>query len=175
MGMAIRLPHRQLRLGDAPPPLPVPTTRWRWGSPNVTSWSRDQLRYPLGTIIADVIDGRPVIARIETHDYYGANPGLAPRPHKGTSLYALADSTGAPIETPPTGWGGPGTPDVTFSGEPGGGLLAKVHRHLVEAHGRLPVWLIPVATTTVGALAGGPVVAALGLLAGFSTYRWLAR
>jgi hypothetical protein len=71
-------------------------------------WARAQLVHPLGTIVRDVVEGQPVIARIECHYAYGAHPDQAPQWHKGTSVYRPARRTegGAmvAITTPPDGW-----------------------------------------------------------------------
>jgi len=175
--MIIRRPDRAYRLKDALPAIDLPTTPIpkSWGAvPGLTAWSIKALSLPLGTVIQDVVGGRPVVAQIQTHYKFGAHPEWAPRAHKGTSVFALAtlgqDGRLVALQDPPDNFAQGAD---AFSGEALG--LPTLKGHLVEAHGRLPVWLIPVATTTVGALAGGPVVAALGLLAGFSTYRWLAR
>ena len=83
---------------------------WPWGlTPTLQSWAAEQLVYPLGTIVRDVVDGRPAIARIECHDRYGADPGRAPSWHKGTSVYAPGEVVGGRLVAmaePPAGWPG---------------------------------------------------------------------
>jgi len=81
-----------------------------WGSAShiVQAWAVAQLHYPLGTVILDVVEGAPVICRIECHDTYGAHPNLPPAWHKGASLYrpAKKDQGGrlVAIHEPPAGW-----------------------------------------------------------------------
>jgi hypothetical protein len=82
-----------------------------WTGPTPTSlqvWAVKQLRYPLGTIIRDTVDGIAVVARIECHSWYGADPFRAPRWHKGTTLYrpAAVDASGklVVLTSTPSGW-----------------------------------------------------------------------
>jgi len=158
--MAVRTPTRKLRLGDPMPPFPFPVTRWKWpATPALTAWSEAQLKYPLGTIITDVVDGHPIVARIETHDAYGAHPEWAPKPHKGTSTYALADDSGLAIAAPPLAWGSPGVPDASFAGEQA--TLRKEAKFLLAGAGLL-----------FGAVMLGPVGLLAGLAAGLSA-NWL--
>jgi hypothetical protein len=87
---------------------------WSGTAPaNLQAWATAMLRYPLGTIIRDTVSGVPVVARLECHDYYGAHPELAPKWHKGVSLYrpAQADALGKlqPLLSPPPGWPGSST------------------------------------------------------------------
>ena len=51
------------------------------------AWASLQLRYPLGTVIRDTVDGTPVVARIECHYAYGAQPSKPGTWHKGTSIF----------------------------------------------------------------------------------------
>jgi len=80
------------------------------GSPSsaLQAWALAQLRYPLGTIIRDTVEGVPVVARIECHFAYGANPSAPGQWHKGTSVYRPATRTPsgalAPMTAPTAGW-----------------------------------------------------------------------
>ena len=93
------------------PPLGVEVVLWPWGmSPNLKAWALAALRYPLGTIIRDVVDGKPVIAQITCHDRYGDDPSRPPVWHKGTTCYALGERVAGRLvamQEPPAGW--PGT------------------------------------------------------------------
>lgn len=71
-------------------------------------WAREQLRHPLGTVIRDVVEGVPVVARIECHFSYGAHPELPGRWHRGTSVYRPAERGPSgelvALTSPPPGW-----------------------------------------------------------------------
>jgi hypothetical protein len=104
----VKTPDRVYNLGEKGlPSLGQPVVSWPWGgTPHLTSWSVDALKYPLGTIIHDVVDGHPVIAQIQTHDTYGAHPEWGIKLHKGTSVFVpVDDSTGKAMRDAPDGWG----------------------------------------------------------------------
>jgi hypothetical protein len=108
----VKTPDRTYTLGEKGlPSLGQKVVSWPWGgTPHLTQWSLDALRYPLGTIIMDTIDGHPVIAQIQTHDTYGAHPEWGIKLHKGTSVYVpvtVDGSSGKEIamRDPPEGWG----------------------------------------------------------------------
>ena len=112
--MIAKQPEKTYRLGDPLPAIPVPVASWPWpGSPALTKWSVDMLKYPLGTLIYDVVDGHPVLAQIQTHSWYGAHPDWPATPHKGTSVYVPttvnASGKRVAISDPPDGWGEPST------------------------------------------------------------------
>ena len=108
--MIAKQPDRTYKLGDTLPAIPGTVASWPWrGSPALTKWSIDMLRYPLGTLIMDVVDGHPVIAQIQTHSWYGAHPDWPSTPHKGTSVFVptTVDASGKKVAVadPPDGWG----------------------------------------------------------------------
>src|SRR5271166_1989286 len=108
--MFAKQPAKPYRLGDSLPGIPGSVTSWPWpGSAALTKWSLDMLKYPLGTIITDVVDGHPVIAQIQTHSWYGAHPDWPATPHKGTSVFVptTVDASGKKVAMadPPDGWG----------------------------------------------------------------------
>ena len=117
--MIAKQPDRTYRLGDPLPAIPSPVASWPWpGSPTLTKWSVDMLKYPLGTLIYDVVDGHPVLAQIQTHSWYGAHPDWPATPHKGTSVFVPTTVNAAgkkvAIADPPDGWGE--EPSVAVSG-----------------------------------------------------------
>jgi len=75
------------------------------GAPSTTlqAWAHEQLVHPLGTIIRDVVDGAPIVARIECHFAYGAHPEAPGHWHKGTSVYRPMQN-GVALMTPPADW-----------------------------------------------------------------------
>ena len=164
--MIIRRPDRSYSLKDKLPAINIPTTPIpkEWGPvPGLRAWSVKALSLPLGTIIQDVIDGRPIVAQVQTHYAYGAHPEWPAKPHKGTSVFALAGidpttNTLVAFQDPPAGFAQGAD---SFAGEALG--LATPLGHLVEAHGHLPTWLAPTAITITGALLGGPIGASIGL------------
>jgi hypothetical protein len=108
--MIAKQPQKTYKLGDALPAIPGPVASWPWpGSAALTKWSVDMLRYPLGTLIMDVVDGHPVVAQIQTHSWYGAHPDWPATPHKGTSVFVPTTVNAAgkkvAIADPPDGWG----------------------------------------------------------------------
>src|SRR5271170_4318739 len=110
--MIVKTPEREYRLGEKGlPPFDQRVVSWPWGgTPHLTRWSIDALKYPLGTIILDTVDGHPVVAQIQTHDTYGAHPEWGVKLHKGTSVFVpvvLDGSTGKEVamRDPPDGWG----------------------------------------------------------------------
>jgi hypothetical protein len=109
--MTIKLPEKTHTLGGSLPPIPQKVVSWPWGgTPNLMAWSLSKLKYPLGTIIYEVVDGHPVLAQIQTHYGYGAHPEWPDKAHKGTSVYvpvATDPQTGrsAPLRDAPEGWG----------------------------------------------------------------------
>jgi hypothetical protein len=168
----VKSPSREFRLGEKLPPIPQKVVSWPWGStPSLTQWSLDQLKYPLGTIIHDVVDGHPVIAQIQTHSYYGAHPDWSNKPHKGTSVFVpVARDEGSgkmvALRDPPDGWGvsevagwWPRRRAVELRHEGGEGM------HWRDHYARVPKLAVLVGTTAVGALAG-PIGAAIGFAAG---------
>ena len=117
--MLVKQPDRTYRLGDPLPAIPSPVASWPWpGSPTLTKWSVDMLKYPLGTLIYDVVDGHPVLAQIQTHSWYGAHPDWPATPHKGTSVFVPTTVNAAgkkvAVADPPDGWGE--EPSVAVSG-----------------------------------------------------------
>jgi hypothetical protein len=132
--MIAKTPEREHVLGGPLPPIPQAVRSWPWGStPSLAKWSVEMLKYPLGTLIYDVVDGFPVLAQIQTHDTYGAHPEYGVKPHKGTSVYVPVSpdpTTGKPtaMRTPPEGWG---SPDAAVSGEGGPlpGEEGMLHSH----------------------------------------------
>jgi hypothetical protein len=153
--MIVRRPARIFRLGDGLPAIDLPTVRWPWPITSaLMAWSSQQLKYPLGTVILDVVDGHPVVAQVQTHEAFGAHTDWAPRPHKGTSVYALAGSDGKAAHDPPDRWA-----DLdSFSGETTD----------PPTHGRHDGWgWVPgVLGLALGSAAGGPLGAVAGLTAG---------
>lgn len=109
--MRLVTPEKTHVLGGPLPPIPQRVVSWPWGpTPHLTGWSLEMLKLPLGTLIYDVVDGRPVLAQIQTHFSYGAHPDWPERAHKGTSVFVpvTADpSTGhtVPMHDAPEGWG----------------------------------------------------------------------
>jgi hypothetical protein len=108
----VKTPDRTYALGEKGlPSLGQKVVSWPWGgTPHLTSWSLDALKYPLGTIIIDTLDGHPIIAQIQTHDTYGAHPEWGVKLHKGTSVFvpvAVDGVSGKEIamRDPPDGWG----------------------------------------------------------------------
>lgn len=174
--MIVQPPARTYRLGEPLPPIPFRTLTWPWAMPKkLQDWASDLLKYPLGTVITDTFEGKPVVVQIETHTTYGLHPEWPAKPHKGTSIRALADVTpdGAmvAVTVPPDGWG---TVTASMSGEPRqgpGGLWAAPY----EASRSRPRWLVPSTAAFVGACAGGPPGAAAGLLVGLVANHLLNR
>jgi hypothetical protein len=108
--MIAKEPQKTYKFGDALPAIPGTVTSWPWpGSTALTKWSVAMLKYPLGTLIMDVVDGHPVIAQIQTHSWYGAHPDWPSTPHKGTSVFVPttinASGKKVAIADPPDGWG----------------------------------------------------------------------
>src|SRR5208282_3364100 len=107
--MIAKEPQKTYRFGEPLPAIPGPVTSWPWpGSVALTKWSVDMLKYPLGTLIYDVVDGHPVLAQIQTHTWYGAHPDWPATPHKGTSVFVptTVDASGKKVAMadPPDGW-----------------------------------------------------------------------
>ena len=108
--MIAKEPQKTYKFGDALPAIPGTVTSWPWpGSTALTKWSVAMLKYPLGTLIMDVVDGHPVIAQIQTHSWYGAHPDWPSTSHKGTSVFGPttinASGKKVAIADPPDGWG----------------------------------------------------------------------
>jgi hypothetical protein len=130
--MIVKTPDRTYNLGEKGlPSFDQKVVSWPWGgTPSLTKWSVDALKYPLGTIIVDVIDGHPVIAQIQTHDTYGAHPEWGIKLHKGTSVYVPTVTDGESGKTvamrdAPDGWG-----VSTMAGERMMGMrFRRVERH----------------------------------------------
>jgi hypothetical protein len=120
--MNVRQPARPYRLGEPPPPLGRNVVRWPWKpSEDLTEISEKALRFPLGTVIEETIDGHPAVIQLQTHDKYGARPDLPAKPHKGVSVFALAAHNDrgqlCAVIDPPAGWG-------TASSSEGGDSMA---------------------------------------------------
>jgi hypothetical protein len=191
--MIVRQPSRPYRLGEPPPSLGWNTVRWPWGpSRELTEWSEKALRFPLGTVIEEVIAGRPAVIQLQTHDKYGAHPERAPSPHKGVSVFALAAHNDAgqlcAVIDPPEGWGvaSGGAVGDSISGETAGKPTAPSKwkpwvppgvswRALTAARKGHP-WLLAGAGLALGAAALGTLpAAAVGLLAGLGANRLIWR
>jgi len=171
--MVVIPPPRRYALGEAPPALPMQVASWPWGSSSaLTKWSLDALKYPLGSILYDVVDGYPVLAQIQTHDRYGAHPEWGIKLHKGTSVFVpvgVDPKTGltGPLKTPPSGWG---VPTDTMAGE----FLRSVFRWHKGA--QLPGWLAATTGWIAGGLTiGGVVGATVGALASLGANALLKR
>lgn len=70
-----------------------------WGMPSlgVQEWAGTLLVYPLGTVVRDVVDGEPIVGRLECHP-----PSTdIPRPHKGVTVYRPTDAAGVPLRAWP--------------------------------------------------------------------------
>lgn len=179
----VKTPDREYRLGENPPPLPQKVANWPWGNtPSLTKWSLDALKYPLGTIILDTIDGHPVIVQIQTHDRYGAHPEWGIKLHKGTSVFVpvTTDDAGRPVAVrdPPNGWG-----VSPIAGWPHGRLVDRHEERWGENRGALarlggehmdrwrehvtkvPKLAVIAGTTILGALVS-PIGAAVGFVVG---------
>jgi hypothetical protein len=110
----VTLPLRAPDVSKCPIAFPALASVLPWGSATASSalqaWASAQLKYPLGTTIRSTVDGLPVVGRVECHNYYGAHPELAPKWHKGVTLYrpATPDVTGklVALVSPPAGWPG---------------------------------------------------------------------
>ena len=140
--MIVRRPSRAYRLGEPLPPLGWNTVPWPWKpSAALTEFSTKALRLPLGTVIETVLDGHPAVAQIQTHDRYGARPDLSPRPHAGTSVFALAshndDGKLCAVIDPPEGWG------VADSGSSGDGISGEVVPEKPATPRRWAPWVPP--------------------------------
>lgn len=189
--MIVRQPSRPFRLGEPLPSLEWNTVRWPWGpSRELTEWSEKALKFPLGTVIEEVIAGHPAVIQLQTHDKYGAHPERTPTPHKGTSVFALAAHNDAgqlcAVIDPPSNWGvasGASTADTdTMSGEEKPKAPKRWNpwvppgvawRALTAAKKGHP-WLLAGAGLTLGAVAVGTLpAAAVGLLAGWGFNRIL--
>ena len=192
--MIVRRPSRAYRLGEPLPPLGWNTVPWPWKpSAALTEFSTKALSLPLGTVIETVLDGHPAVAQIQTHDRYGARPDLSPRPHAGTSVFALAshndDGKLCAVIDPPEGWG------VADSGSSGDGISGEVvpekpatprrwapwvppgvsWRALTKTRKGHP-WLLAGAGLALGAVTiGGPLAVTVGLLAGLGANRLIWR
>ena len=188
--MIVKQPSRPYRLGEPPPSLGWSTVRWPWGpSRELTEWSEKALRFPLGTVIEEVIAGHPAVIQLQTHDRFGARPDLPPKPHKGVSVFALAAHNDAgtlcAVIDPPDGWGvasgASGTSGDGISGEAEKPAAPKrwnpwvppgvAWRALTAARKGHP-WLLAGAGLALGALTLGtfPGVA-VGLVAGLGANR----
>jgi hypothetical protein len=157
--MIVKTPEREYRLGETPPPLGQRVVSWPWGgTPHLTQWSLDALKYPLGTIILDTVDGHPVVAQIQTHDTYGAHPEWGVKLHKGTSVFVPTVVDGATgkfvaMRDPPDGWG------VSPMGGWSEDAIAVMRKHNPKLHYVL----------LAGSTLAGAVVASLpGALVGFA-------
>jgi len=177
--MIVKTPDRTYQLGDKNlPSLGQKVVSWPWGStPNLTQWSIDQLKYPLGTIVVDVVDGHPVIAQIQTHDSYGAHPEWGIKLHKGTSVYVPVvtdETTGKSVamKEAPEGWGVSsmaGWFHNRFGHREGREIVLERGEHMGhwrEHVERIPKIAVLAAATAAGALISGGVGAVVGLLAG---------
>ena len=189
--MIVRQPSRPYRLGEPPPSLGWNTVRWPWGpSRELTEWSEKALRFPLGTVIEEVIAGHPAVIQLQTHDKYGAHPSQEPRPHKGVSVFALAAHNDAgtlcAVIDPPEGWGvaviGRASP-ARWRRKAGGASPKQwkpwvppgvAWRALTAARRGHP-WLLAGAGLALGALTVGGPLAAVGLLAGLGANRLIWR
>jgi hypothetical protein len=106
----IKLPEKTYGLGEPLPAIPQKVVSWPWGgTPHLTQWSVEQLKFPLGTIIYDVVDGHPVLAQIQTHYSYGAHPDWPDKAHKGTSVFVPvttdpSSGKSRAMHDPPEGW-----------------------------------------------------------------------
>jgi hypothetical protein len=170
--MLIRKPEHEHHLGGPLPAIPLPTLplppSWISKMPSLQKWSLDALKLPLGTLIRDVVDGYPVVAQIQTHYAFGAHPDWPERPHRGTSVFALAspDASGrlVAVRDPPEGWL---NETDTLSGESPMGFDA--HKEW-QTYGN-PVlrtirkWALPAVGTAAGAVFGGGLLWTLGGLA----------
>ncbi len=59
-------------------------------TPEMTAWAVQLLNdpsFPLGATAARDFEGVSIVAKAETHTWYGADPTKAATPHKGISLY----------------------------------------------------------------------------------------
>ena len=191
--MIVRQPSRPYRLGEPPPSLGWNTVRWPWGpSRELTEWSEKALRFPLGTVIEEVIAGHPAVIQLQTHDKYGARPDLPAKPHKGVSVFALAAHNDAgtlcAVIDPPDGWG-------VASGGAGDGISGEVAEKKPAAPSKWKPWVPPGvawkaltapraghpwllagAGLALGAVTvGGPLAVAVGLLAGLGANRLIWR
>ncbi len=192
----IKTPDRTYQLGETPPPLPQKVVSWPWGgSPSLTRWALDALKYPLGTIIMDTIDGHPVIVQIQTHGTYGAHPEWGTRPHKGTSVFVPVDDAGHPVKDPPDGWAVSPMAGWTHDHNPFTRALQMLDRHdrrwganrgvtspedrlndrehmnWRDHYAKVPKLAILAGTTVLGFAAGGPFGAVAGLAAGLGIDR----
>lgn len=171
--MLIRKPEHEHHLGGPLPPVDIPTTPLpaSWRMPSITRWSVDALKLPLGTVIRDVVDGYPIVAQIQTHWSYGAHPEWPDKPHKGTSVFALAgpDASGRmiPIKDPPPGWAEEGD---AMSGE----VAREWNRFGNPVLRTIRKWALPIAGTAAGAVFGGGLLFTLvGLGAGIGAKSYL--
>ena len=177
----VKTPDRVYRLGELPPPLGQKVVSWPWGgTPHLTKWSVDALKYPLGTIIIDTIDGHPVIAQIQTHDTYGAHPEWGVKLHNGTSVFVpVAEDGRTALRDPPEGWGvSPmagwhdrheerwGANRGTHEGEAIMERWRAERGHWREYFTKVPKLGILAGTTLAGFFMGGPIGAVVGLGAG---------
>jgi hypothetical protein len=179
-------PSREYRLNETLPPIGMKVVSWPWGqTPSLTQWALDQLKYPLGTIVQDVVDGHPVVAQIQTHDSYGAHPDRPRRAHKGTSVYVPAqiDDVGklVAIVDPPDGWGVTGvvisgvTPDMYGLNQEFGGEWRDFHHHEEWARGHvksLPRAAVPIGAAVLGGAWAGPPGLVAGLVVGLGLEWW---
>lgn len=110
----VTLPLRAPDVSQCPIGFPPLANVLPWGSATASAalqaWAGAQLKYPLGTVIRSTVDGLPVVGRVECHNYYGAHPELAPKWHKGVTLFrpASPDVTGklVALVSAPHGWPG---------------------------------------------------------------------
>jgi hypothetical protein len=172
----VKAPDREYRLGEKNLPLlGQRVVSWPWGNtPNLSQWASGQLKYPLGTIIYDVVDGFPVIAQIQTHDTYGAHPEWGVKLHRGTSVFVpveidTATGKAVAIKDPPEGWG-----VSVMAGWRDRERLGIRWRDISRVEGRsewrehvtgVPKLVIVAGTTLLGALIS-PIGAIIGFVAG---------
>lgn len=90
LGMWLAL---RLRGETSSEPAPSPGPHGAPVSPvtsEMTAWAKDLLAdpgFPLGSEAERDFDGTRVLARAETHTWYGADASRPATPHKGISLY----------------------------------------------------------------------------------------
>ena len=172
----LKTPDHEIALEGKVPDIGFKVVSWPWGgTPNLTQWSIDQLKLPLGTIIFDTVDGHPVIAQIQTHYSYGAHPDMAPKAHKGTSVFVptkINEETGKreAVKSAPDGWG---NPNLGINGDFGGDFGAIDFRSAALGAGVFAP-LYPIGAGLLGFGLGGPIGAGVGVAVGFG-FNWLKK
>jgi hypothetical protein len=186
----VKQPSRPYRLGEPPPSLGWNTVRWPWGpSRELTEWSEKALRFPLGTVIEEVIAGHPAVIQLQTHDTYGAHPDWPAKPHKGVSVFALAahndEGKLRAVIDPPEGWGVAKDDDISGEEKPAAPAAPKrwkpwvppgvTWQALTVARKGHP-WLLAGAGLALGALTLGTLPGvAVGLVAGWAANKIIWR